>query len=121
MNTFLSDEQLRSGFLTGGLLAAVWAVAAVAQPTSTYHLAPILIAGAVPVLGRRRGAPLSRLLIAAVGGGLLAMVATVGLSAADLLQGPTLLPYGGAFAEAITFTATGMAFGALIGWLLPLK
>ncbi len=120
MDTLLTDEKMRSGFLTGGLLVAVWAVAALAQPTSTYHLAPILVAGVVPVLGRQRGAPVSRLAFAAAEGGLLAAVAAVGLAASDLMQGPTLLPYGGAFAEALTFTGAGVVLGTFIGWLLPL-
>lgn len=119
MDTLTTDPQLRSGLLIGGLLAAVWAVAALAQPTSTYHLAPILIAGAVPVLGPRQKAPASRLLLAGVAGGLIAATASVALAALDLLRGPTLLPYGGAFAEALTFTVAGMVVGTIVGWLLP--
>jgi hypothetical protein len=119
MDTLTTDPQLRSGLLIGGLLAAVWTVAALAQPTSTYHLAPILIAGAVPVLGPRQEAPASRLLLAGVAGGLIAATASVALAALDLLRGPTLLPYGGAFAEALTFTVAGMVVGTVVGWLLP--
>ena len=119
MDTFLSDEELRRGLLIGGLLAVVWAAAATVQPTSTYHLAPILIAGAVPALARRRGAALSRVIFTAAGGALLAAIAAVGLATFDLLQGPTLLPYGDAFAEALSFTAAGAIVGAVIGWLLP--
>lgn len=117
MDTLTNNSQLRSGLLTGALLAGVWAVAAFAQPTSTYHLAPILVAGAVPALGSRRRAPKSHLLTAAVAGGLIAAAASVVLAALDLLRGPTLLPYGGAFAEALTFTVIGVIAGTVAGWL----
>lgn len=119
MNTYLCDDKMRSGLLAGGLLAAVWTIAALAQPTSTYHLAPILIAGAVPVLGRRTGAPMSRLVLAAAAGGMIAASGTVLLAGFDLLQGPTLLPYGGALAEALTFTAAGAVGGLLLGLTIP--
>lgn len=119
MNTLINDEKMRSGLLAGGLLAAVWAVAAAVQPTSTYHLAPILIAGAVPVLGRRLGAPRSRLVLAAAGGALIATIGAALLAGFGLLQGPTLLPYGGAFAEALTFTVAGALGGLAIGLALP--
>ncbi len=121
MNTLISDEQLRSGFFAGSLLAAVWAVAAVAQPTSTYHLAPILIAGIVPILARSSSRSMPRLIASAAAGGAVALVASVALVTFDLLRGPTLLPYGGAFAEAITFTAIGAVAGLLVGWLIPGK
>lgn len=119
MNTLLNDEKMRSGLLTGGLLVAVWAVAAAVQPTSTYHLAPILIAGAVPVLGRRSGAPRSRLVLAATGGALIAATGAALLAGFNLFQGPTLLPYGGAFAEALMFTVAGAVGGFAIGLALP--
>ena len=119
MNTLMNDEEMRSGFLTGGLLAAVWAIAAALQPTSTYHLAPILIAGAVPVLGSRSSAPRSRLVLAAAGGALIAAIGAALLAGFDLLQGPTLLPYGGAFAEALTFTVAGAVGGIVIALALP--
>ncbi|MCP4304500.1 MAG: hypothetical protein GY788_06405 [bacterium] len=118
MNTPTTDLQLRSGLLTGALLAVVWVVAALAQPTSTYHLAPILIAGAVPVIARQKRSA-TPLLLAAASGGLIAATASVALAAFDLMRGPTLLPYGGAFAEALTFTVAGVAIGGLIGWFIP--
>ncbi|MDX2342619.1 MAG: hypothetical protein QNL12_02275 [Acidimicrobiia bacterium] len=118
MDILLSDEQLRSGVLTAGLLAAVWAIAAFAQPSSTYHLAPILIAGAVPILSRRHGARFRRFMLAALAGSLMASTAAVALSAFDLLRGPSLLPYGGALAEALTFASVGAAIGALLAVVL---
>ena len=36
------------------------------------------------------------------------------LSIAGRLQGPTLLPYGGAYAEALSFAAVGAVIGGLV-------
>ncbi len=102
-------SQLRSGLTLATLLAMVWAVAAAIRPTSTFHLAPILIAGAAPVAVRQVRIK-GKFLAAALGGAISLTTATV-LSAAGMLQGPSLLPAGGAFAEAVVFTAMGAAGG----------
>lgn len=107
------DTQNRNALTTAAFLAAVWAIGAAWQPTSTYHLAPLLVAGMVPGLART-GARMDLVSTTTVGA-LLAMGTGVALAAADLLRGPTLLPYGGALAEAITFAAIGAIGGALIG------
>ena len=104
-------SQLRSGLSLATLLAIVWAVAAAIRPTSTFHLAPILIAGAAPIAVRHVRIK-DNVLAAALGGAISLAIATV-LSAAGMLQGPSLLPAGGAFAEAVVFTAIGAAGGVV--------
>ncbi len=110
---FHTTTQLQNALRTAALLVVIWAVAAAFQPTSTYHLAPILVAGILPVLA---GAARIRGLVgnAALGAALAATAALL-LAALDLLRGPTLLPYGGALAEALTFAGVGAVGGALIG------
>jgi hypothetical protein len=53
--------------------------------------------------------------VAALTGAVIATAAGVVLAVLNLMQGPTLLPYGGAFAEAITFAFVGAVAGLLIG------
>jgi len=45
----------------------------------------------------------------------MATAAGILLAILNLMQGPSLLPYGGAFVEAITFTFVGALTGLLIG------
>ncbi len=119
MNTYLLDDRLRTGLGIALLLSAVWLVAAAFRPTATFHLAPILIAGAVPILGRGATVPRQTIIVATLIGAAVATLAAVILTAFDLLRGPTLLPYGGAFAEAISFALLGAAVGLLVLIALP--
>ena len=105
------EERLRSGLGLAAILSAVWIIAAALRPTATYHLAPILIAGAVPVAAGGTGLTRSTIVRATLAGAGVAMVAALTLAALDLLRGPTLLPYGGALAEAATFAVLGSASG----------
>ena len=109
-------NELRSGMSMATLLALVWAVAAAIRPTATFHLAPILIAGIGPVVLRRAELP-SRV-SAALAGAVLAVLTALVLAALGFLDGPTLLPYGGALAEAMTFVVIG-AIGGVIATSIP--
>jgi hypothetical protein len=114
-----TQTQYRNALTTTAFLAAVWAVAAAFQPTSTYHLAPLLVAALLPALaGANSKAALAS---TAAQGAAIAAGAAVVLAAFDLLRGPTLLPYGGALAEAATFAAIGAAGGALIAIVTALS
>jgi len=114
MNRYLHDEKVRSAVSAAAGLAAVWAVAAAIRPTSTYHLAPILIAGIAPILARRPGKRTSFLAAGAVVGVVIAIGAALGLAAFDLLRGPSLLSYGGALTEAVIFALLGAGGGLLV-------
>lgn len=93
-------------------LTVLWVLLAAANESTTYHLAPLLIAVAVPV-----GAALSDRIdlrgaaMAASVGLALALAGTVFLAPADRLAGPSLLPVGGAVLEAVVFAATGTIGG----------
>lgn len=111
MTTFISDSDTRDAALAGMGLALVWAIAAAIRPSSTFHLAPILIAGSVPFLAKTRDqGGYARATLFGLG---IALLASLGLAVLDLLRGPSLLPAGGAFVEAIVF-ALG---GAVVGYL----
>ena len=93
-------------------LTVLWIVLASANPSTTYHLAPLLVAIAVPVgsvmadrttVGVAAGASII--------GVALTYGATAGLAATDSLTGPSLLPPGGAVLEAIVFGAAGALAG----------
>ena len=115
MDTQIAEPDTRAGLAVALGLTAVWLLAAAVQPTATYHLAPIFVAGAAPALARGAGRSLHSVTVAALTGAVIATVAGVLLAALNLLRGPTLLPYGGAFAETITFTLVGATAGLLIG------
>jgi hypothetical protein len=98
-----------------GLLAALWVLLAWINQDTTYHVAPLLVAAAFPIGHRLRIAgPLRRAQSAAtlVGAALNVGVAIGILAWADKLQGPSLLPTGGAVLESVVFGALGAVVAA---------
>ena len=96
-------------------LAVLWAVLAWNSPSTTYHLAPLLVAGVAPAAlllddGR---SPWQTALVAGVAGVSLALITTAGLSLGERLIGPSLLPSGGAVVEAVVFASLGAAVGVV--------
>lgn len=70
---------------------AAWALLAVLRPTVTYHLAPALVALAIPYsYWRSRRLTVRTAVLAAVAGGAVAILTTVGLGASGHLAGPVL-------------------------------
>lgn len=113
MQTLSHRSALRRavGYAVG--LGAVWAVAAALRPDTTYHLAPLLIAATLPfVLVSEQSTVAVRVAAAGAAGGVaVALIATIALGMADLLRGPSLLPFGGAVVEAVGFSVGGGAVG----------
>jgi len=105
-----TQAEIRRALLLALFLAALWAVLAIVRSGVTYHLAPLLVA-AVPALGARAETAAGRVVpqrLAAVGlAGALGV--TLLLSALGRLDGPSLLPFGGAATEAVLFSALGAA------------
>lgn len=105
--------------MTGLGLAVLWLVLGLISDGTTYHLAPLLVAGLptflyaledpTPLL--RRSAGLTVLGTSA------ALVVTFVLVSTRNLGGPSLLPLGGAAAESVIFALVG-AFGGLTVGLL---
>ena len=110
----------RSGLLPAaaltGSFAALWVVLAWNRPGVTFHFGPLVVAAMLPyayvtMSGRR---PSRRLTAAMVGGATATALALAFLLAAvDRMEGPSLLPAGGALAEAVVFAVAGGAIGLL--------
>ena len=101
------------GFVALGA-AVMWLVLALDRPASTFHFAPIIVAGAWPVLART-GAEHSletRAAALRAGAGLaLAVMVTSVLAVTDSLQGPSLWNEDSAGLEAVLFAVGGAVAG----------
>jgi len=95
--------------------ALLWGVMAVARPGTTFHLAPFLVALAVPFVYRIQGGTIrsTGIRLVVVGMGLAAVAAAV-LAVVGLLQGPSLLPFGGALVESLVAAAAGGVVGIIL-------
>ncbi len=105
-------EHRRGAFGTGAI-AVAWILLALWRPTSTYHLAPFLVAGAWPFLLRRGPLRVANrdALQAAVAALLVTIVVGIGLVIADLMRGPTLWDRGHAMLEVVPIALTGAVTG----------
>ncbi|MEU4293184.1 glutaredoxin domain-containing protein [Kribbella sp. NPDC026596] len=95
------------------VVALGWFALAATHPTTTYHLAPAVVAAAWPVgrrLRTRRALPTATALLTALGSTTIAITATVLLLARDELAGPALLAV-----PVLTETLLSAALGALAG------
>jgi hypothetical protein len=95
-------------------LAGGWVLLAAVNGGATYHFAPLVVAaswgaGQRWTAGGAVGGQLGT--VAAVGGALVAVAATVLLAVAARLDGPTLRGGGSALVETLLFTALGAALG----------
>lgn len=103
-----------------GGLAAVWLAAAGVSGTTTYHLAPFLVAATLPIVlvfDADIAPDVRAVITGAAAGGVLALVVTAVLALTDSLQGPSLLPFGAAATESVLFALAGTAFGLVVGVL----
>ena len=109
--TFITDRFTAKaiGYSIGFVI--LWAVLAAIQPSTTYHLAPLLVAVIVPVVYRMQGRSRSTGIWLALAGVGWAVTATSLLAVSGLLEGPSLLPFGGAFLESLVAAGAGGAVG----------
>jgi hypothetical protein len=108
-------NSLRALLYTIGF-AVLWFGLAAIKPTTTYHLAPIIMP-LVPA-GVLLSSPISRRSATAlplVAGGL-SLATTALMSSFGYLAGPSLLPSGGAALESVVFTVVASALGLGLGW-----
>ena len=110
------SPQIRRALLLAALLAALWTVLAIVRDGVTYHLAPLIVA-AVPAIGTvGEKAPGRRVAGRLAGVGLAgALGITILLGALGRLEGPSLLPFGGAATEAVLFGTLGAGAAWLAG------
>ncbi len=101
-------------------LSVLWVVVALVRSGTTFHLAPILVAAALPVAvayDTRDQTSTRDLVLATVVGLAIALVATLILTLADEMTGPSLLPSGGGITEAVVFSLVGALGGFVIATL----
>ena len=96
MLTKIRSFQFRRAVSISLGLALLWVVVALLRSGTTFHLAPILVAAAVPIA---------------------VAYDTRDLTLADEMTGPSLLPSGGAVTEAVVFSLTGAIGGFVIATL----
>ena len=120
MLTKIRSFQFRRAVSISLGLSVLWVVVALVRSGTTFHLAPILVAAALPVAvayDTRDQTSTQQLVLATVGGLAMALVATLILTLADEMTGPSLLPSGGAAMEAVVFSLTGAIGGFVIAML----
>ncbi len=110
---------LTKGLLYGLGLTALWVLLALISSTTTYHLAPLIVAG-VPVIvdSSEQAGSTARLVLLATLGVFLALAVTAVLSVSGSLDGPSLLPIGGAALESVLFAIAGSLFGLVAAVLI---
>ncbi|MCI0543333.1 MAG: hypothetical protein L0Z49_02665 [Actinobacteria bacterium] len=99
------------------LFAGVWILAAGIRPGSTFHLAPLIVA-AWPALGEQ---DLHRAISMSFFGAVLASATTALLFSLGWLDGPSLLPWGGAGLESLLAGAAGALIGVIPAALAQLR
>lgn len=107
-------------------VAVAWVALVAWRPTTTWHLAPLLVAGTWPwVVGQdlRAGDPTARRRVLGAGaGGLVAGIAlTAMLALAGRLEGPTWTGAGTPVGEALVLTGTGALIATLVGVIRSLR
>lgn len=115
----ITRPDLRRVLIWSVALAGLWVVVALVRPTSTFHLAPFLIAAAPPVLfilDGDTGADRATVYRLAAVGMAIAVMATFIVAVAGAMQGPAFEGFPGPFVEALVFTAVGTVVG--IGFAL---
>ena len=97
----------------------LWLVISLARPSLTFHLAPLLVTAAPPVLlalDDRGPATRRQIVLATVVGAGLALLTTGILAGAGRLEGPGLGPFPDALVESLAFIGIGAVFGIGVGW-----
>ncbi len=117
-NTSLSPFRRAAASSIG--LAVLWVVVALLRSGTTFHLAPALVAAVLPVVFAYDGDDRTSarpIVVAALAGLVVALVATLVLAATGLMTGPSLLPFGGAVTESVVFAIAGAIGGLAIAML----
>jgi hypothetical protein len=109
-----THPDIRRALVWGALLASLWVLVALIRPASTFHLAPLLVAGAPPVLfGLDNPDRPDRGSVLRIGAAAFAMaLAASGVVAAiGAMQGPALEAFPSPLVEAVVFSVIGSVAG----------
>lgn len=118
--TATDSDVRRTGLVWTALVALAWLALAAWRPTTTWHLAPLLLAAAWAWVVAQDLVPGDRsarraLVRAGIGGLLAATAVTLGLAAAGRLEGPTYTGSGSVVTEALLLALAGAAIAVLVG------
>ena len=107
-------------------LAVIWVLLSVLQATTTWHLAPVLIAGVWPWMTARDlraagGSGAVGLILAGVGAFAVSAAATAALSRADLLRGPTILGFPSPTVESLVLAGATVVLVVAVTLLKNLR
>jgi uncharacterized protein (DUF427 family) len=121
-----ANRALSPGLIWTLVVAVVWSALVVWRPTTTWHLAPLILASAWPwVIGQdsASGDPSARSRIVLAGGaGLSAALALTGvLSASGRLDGPTWTGSGTPVIEALLLSVGGAAIATTVELLRTMR
>lgn len=103
-NSRLQPLLIAAGF------AALWILLAAWRPTTTWHLAPAVVAAA-PLVSTSSGFPQ---LVRVAGGLGLAVGVALALAASGAMRGPSLLPVGGPLLESVVAAVSGTVVGLAV-------
>jgi len=119
-------RSLSAGLIWTLVVAVVWSGLVAWRPTTTWHLAPLILAAAWPwVVGQdttsRDPSARRRILLAGSGGLGAALTLTGVLAAAGRLDGPTWPGSGNAVVEALLLSVGGAVIATTMGLLLTAR
>ncbi len=115
----VAPTDARRALAWGAMFAGLWVAVALIRPTSTFHLAPFLVAAAPPVLlVLDEGASADRASVLRVGAlsSALSMGAALLLFALGAMDGPVFEVFPSPMVEVLVFTAVGAVSGIGFGW-----
>lgn len=96
-------------------MAVLWFGLAVIRDATTLHLGPVVVAGGAAVMAGLEEVPRRNVLALAALGTVLALAVTALLSAVGMMDGPSLLPFGGAALESVLFAIAAGLVGGVVG------
>lgn len=119
-------DLLSTGLTWTIVVAVVWSVLVAWRPTTTWHLAPLILAAAWPWVAGQDTSPgdpsARRRILLAGGGGLGAALALTGvLHATGRLEGPTWTGSGTPVVEALLLSVTGAVIATTLGLLRTVR
>ncbi len=114
----LTRADVRGALVWGGFLSVLWIGVALLRPGTTFHLAPLLVAAAPPLLlSLNERSAVDARTVTMVGATSAAMAAGTALIVAGIgaMEGPAFEPFPTPMIEALVLTVAGAAIGVGFG------
>ncbi|NNF65215.1 MAG: hypothetical protein HKN07_13285 [Acidimicrobiia bacterium] len=107
--------QMRKALWLMFAMAALWFTLALIRDATTLHLGPVVVAGGAAVMAGLEEVPRRDVLALAALGTVVALSVTALLSVVGMMDGPSLLPVGGAALESVLFAIAAGVVGGVAG------